>query len=181
MTKKQVDIGGALSNAFAVPVEEDSAPVNVLAGALGKSGGRAKKGDLDEAPHLLAVREAVAGMRNAAVTPEEYYDVISTVHLQISELIGLFEMGQVQREVAKASDSHQDLAERARFSLETIEQGLARLVNYLESQDEADLDEGLAQVESGYLDLDRTQDDALLEVEEDEDDDDDDDEDEEDE
>jgi hypothetical protein len=172
VTKKQVDIGGALSNAFAVPVEEDSAPVNVLAGALARSGGRAKKGELDEAPHLLAVREAVAGMRNGSATPEEFYEAIATVHLQISELIGLFEMTQVQRELAQASESHKDLAERARTSLETIEMGLARLVNYLESHDQADLEEGLAQVESGYLDLDRTQDDALLEVEDDEDEDD---------
>ncbi|MFN8607975.1 MAG: hypothetical protein U0931_10610 [Vulcanimicrobiota bacterium] len=171
MTKKSVDIGSALSNAFAVPVEEDSAPVNVLAGALGKPAGVRKQGELDEAPNLLAVRAAVLGLRDGSITPEDYFESISAVHLQISELIGLFEMPQVQRELAKASQLDQDLAERTRQGLEVVEQGLVRLVNYLESQDGADLDEGLALVESGYLDLDRTQDDALLEIEEDEDDD----------
>lgn len=168
MTRKPIDMG-ALSHALQAPVEPDSAPVNLLAGALSKRPGSAKQGELEESPHWLAVREAVEGLRNGKLTPEEYYDAISTVHLQISELLGLFEMGQVQRELAKADEENRQLAERTREGLQVVEQGLVRLVNYLESQENADLEEGLARVEAGYLDLDRTQDDALLLVEDEED------------
>lgn len=175
MTRKPIDMG-ALSNAFQVPVEPDSAPVNLLAGGGPKRSGPAKKGELEESPHLLAVRAAVEGMREGEVTPEEYYEAISTVHLQISELLGLFEMGQVQRELARADEQNRQLGERTRQGLLEVEQGLVRLVNFLESQENADLEEGLAQVETGYLELDRTQDDALLLVEDDEEEDDDEDE-----
>jgi len=48
-----------------------------------------------------------------------------------------------------------------------VEQGLDRLVNYWEGQEPADLEEGLARVESGYWELDQTQDEALLHVEDD--------------
>jgi hypothetical protein len=171
MTRKPVDIGGALSHVFQVPVEADSAPVNLLAGASARRSGAAKQGELDESPHLLAVRQAVDGIRNGDVTDEEYYQTVSTVHLQISELLGLFEMGQVQRELAQAGDEDRQLAERTRQGLMTVEQGLARLVNYLESQEKEDLEEGMAQVEAGYLELDQTQDDALLLVEDEEEDD----------
>lgn len=171
MTRKPVDMS-ALSNAFQMPVEEDSAPVNVLAGALGKrSGGSKKKGELEEAPHLLAVREAVEGLRNGAITAEEFDEALSKVHLQISELLELFDLGQVRRELAKADEENRQLAERTREGLQGVEQGLVRLMNYLESQEIEDLEEGLAQVEASYLDLDRTQDDALLLVEEDDDED----------
>lgn len=166
-----MDLGSALSNAFAMPVEEDSAPINMLAGALGKpAGGPKKKGELEESPHLLAVRAAVAGLRDGSVTPDEYHESISTVQVQISELLGLFEMAQVKRELARASESDQQLAERTRQGLEVVEQGLDRLLGYLESEEMDDMDEGLALVESGYLDLDRTQDDALLEIEDDDED-----------
>lgn len=170
MTRKPVDMG-ALSSAFTTPVEEDSAPVNVLAGALGKpSGSSKKKGELEESPHLLAVREAVEGIRNGAVTAEEYEVTISKVQLQISELLELFDMGRVQRELAKTDEIGRQLAERTREGLQGVEQGLARLTSYLESLDTEDLEEGLAQVEASYLDLDRTQDDALLLVEDDDED-----------
>lgn len=175
MTRKPIDMG-ALSNAFQVPVEPDSAPVNLVAGAVARRRGPARKGELEESPHLLAVRAAVEGLRNGDVTSEEYYDAISTVHLQISELLGLFDMGQVQRELAKADEANRQLAERTLEGLQAVEQGLGRLVNYLESQENSDLEEGLAQVEAGYLDLDRTQDDALLLVDDDEEEDDDEDE-----
>lgn len=175
MTRKPIDMG-ALTNALQAPVEPDSAPVNLMAGAIARRAGAAKKGELDESPHLLAVRSAVEGLSNGDVTSEEYYEAISTVHLQISELLGLFEMGQVQRELARAGEQDRQLAERTRDGLLEVGQGLERLVNFLESQENADLEEGLAQVEAGYLELDRTQDDALLLVEDDEEEDDDEDE-----
>ena len=181
MTRKPIDIGGVLSNALLAPVEADSDPVNLLAGPASRRPGAAKKGELDESPHLLAVREAVEGIRNGAVTEEEFYQAVSTVHLQISELLGLFEAGEMQRELATGEGENRELVERTREGLLMVEEGLARLVNFLESQEIEDLQEGLAQVEAGYLELDRTQDDALLLVDDEEDDDEEDDEDDEDE
>ncbi|MBT9581801.1 hypothetical protein IV102_00535 [bacterium] len=171
MNNKSLDIGGALSSAFAGPVEEDSAPVNVLAGALASHRGTAQKGALEDSPYLLAVRQAVAGLRAGSLPVEDYYVEISKVHQQISALIGLFEMQQVQRELALAGEDHQVLAGRTQLHLEQIEQALGRLVHYLDTQDMADLDEGLAQVEAGYLALDKTQDEALQMVEESDEDD----------
>jgi hypothetical protein len=158
--KKSVDIGGALSSAFSGPIEEDSAPINVLAGALASHRAQGK-GALEDSPHLLTVREAVAGLRSGTLTPEDYYLEISRVHRQISDLMGLFEMPQVQRELARADEPEQVLAEKTHEHLEDIEQALARLVNFLDSQEPADLAEGLAQLEAGYLALDQTQDEAL--------------------
>ncbi len=157
---------GALSSAFETPVEEDSAPVNVLAGALGKRPG-SSKGELEESPHLLAVRAAVEGLHNEAITAQEYHQTLSRVHQQIVELLQLFDLGRVKRELEKTSEEGRLLAERTFEGLQAVEQGLVRL---MESQENEDLLEGLAQVEQGYLDLDRTQDDALLLVEDEDDD-----------
>ena len=171
MHNKNLDIGGALTSAFAGPVEEDSAPVNVLAGALASHKGAGQKGSLQDSPYLLAVRQAVAGLRDGSLSGEDYYVEISKVHQQISALIGLFEMQQVQRELALADETQQDLAERTQLNLEQIEQALGRLVSYLDTQDMADLEEGLTQVEAGYLALDKTHDEALQMVEESDEDD----------
>lgn len=161
MTEKQVDIGGTLAGALTSPVEADSAPVNVLAGALAAHKGEGKKGALEESPHLLAVREAVSGLRAGTLPPDDYYLAVSKVHQKICELLGLFEMAQVQRELEKASEAEQNLADQTEEDLAQIEEGLARLVNYLDTGELVDLEEGLAQVEAGYLALDKTHDLAI--------------------
>lgn len=171
MTKKQVDIGGALAGAFTGQVEPDSAPVNVLAGALAAHQGGGKKSPLEESPHLLSVREAVAGLRSQTLAPEDFYVAISKVHQQISELLGLFEMPQVQRELERASENEQNLADQTEEDLGQIEEGLARLVSYLDSQDPSDLEEGLVQVEAGYKSLDKSHDQAIEMADDDEEDD----------
>lgn len=160
MKGKSVDLGGALSQAFAAPVEEDSAPVNLLAGALARPSG-SRKSPLESAPHLLAVREAVAALRAGTLDDEGFYKAISGVHQQISDLLGLFELPQVQQELATRPEEAQLLAETTRTNLEQIEAGLGDLVNYLESRNPDHLEEGLSQVEEGYLALDKTQDQAL--------------------
>lgn len=161
MDKKPVDLGGALSQAFAVPVEDDSAPVDVLAGALGARPPGSGKSPLESAPNLLAVREAVAGLRAGSLDDEGYYKAISLVHQQITELLGLFELPQVQQELATRPEEARILAETTRTNLEQIEDGLGQLVNYLDTRESEDLEEGLREVEEGYRALDQTQDRAL--------------------
>ena len=163
------DISGAIRGALAGDIEDDSAPLDVMAGERRGQKGPGKT-PLEQASNLLKVREAAEGLRSGTLSPEDYLARLTAVHQAISNVLGIFEMPQVTGEMARMDEESLQLVEATRHSLEQIEEGLARMVNHLDDPEGEELEQGLAQVEAGYVALDQTHDECLEQVDDEDED-----------
>lgn len=150
-----LDIGGAIQGALAKEVEEDAPPIDLLEAAPGESG-RARS-PIQEAPFWIALREAVAALRAEELDGDGFVEKIRPIYFHISQLIDLFSLPQVSGQLDRASPEEQRLAGAAEDCLRLIESGIERLIEYLEELNPICLEEGLARIEKGYLDLEATQ------------------------
>ena len=175
MDNENLDLTGTLAGALQNRnQEEDAPPFSLLAGAPGR-GSKTEKVSLEEAGNLLTLRQAQERILQNAIPIPEFVQIVTHVRKQVSELLDLYDVDEVNKELEKTDSAQRKVAEDTYNCLDQIEKGIERMLAYAQSHDPNDLKSGLEQVEAGYESLDRVQDEAIRIVEDAEEEDDEDD------
>lgn len=160
--QKPLDIGGAIKGALELPFEEDKPGLDVTASGPRRVGrGSDEKTELDESVALTTLREACRSILDGTMDEETFYATVSKIHQHITGVLAVFELPQVQRELGLTDPEQRELAQVTRESLLLLEGGIAQLVQFLETNDQTELEQGMATVEKAFAALDSAQDEAL--------------------
>ncbi len=160
--QKPLDIGGAIQGALELPYEEDRPGLDVTASGPRRTRGESEeKTDLDNSLALTTLRDACKGVVDGSLDEEAFYVTVSKIHQHITGVLAVFDLPQVQRELGLTDPEQRQLAESTHESLVRLEGGIAQLVQFLETNDPAELEQGMAIVEEAFAALDTAQDEAL--------------------
>ncbi len=137
------------------PGEDDTPPLDVmqLAGLMGRS-----KVPLEQSGHLLAMRDAYAGLDSGRLTRDEYLAKVNEVLGVFQTAVDVFELPHIKRVEAKQPEEKRLIIERTR-------EDFKRLLGAALEMKNGDPRRGLDMLEASMKGLDETQDDALNAVE----------------
>ena len=113
----------------------------------------AKRIPLEQGPAWLFVHRIVTEFKQQQLTLDEFLDKVESLQQKASQQFGIF-TSQVKQTVNQASEPTRESALVLQEGLASIVEGCGRLLDYADTQNWADIDDGLSLIEVGFRDLD---------------------------
>lgn len=154
-----VGMGGALlaARAAAEGEEEDGDPFELLAEDKHPRG----KVPLHKAKNLLKLRAMRTGILTGEVTLEEFEVTVEEIYHVANNALNLFQLPSVRKRETKLTPEQAQVYEDSRAYLSDLVTGIDRMLQYCQTEDRADLEEGMEKVENAMIGISKTQDAAI--------------------
>ncbi|MBX3165810.1 MAG: hypothetical protein KF760_00305 [Candidatus Eremiobacteraeota bacterium] len=134
--------GGAIQSAISqAGDEEDEEGVNVVSGGGLSGEGVDESGEL---PYVILLKQAVAGLKAGVLTEEQFVEGVSKLDVITDNALRVYAIPTVKKDLpGKLTDHQNEIVNALEVELHRLKEGLTVLLNYPNTQDQADLDSGL--------------------------------------
>lgn len=145
-------------------LEDDEAPLDVSESFDSPEGGAEDpfhKVPLEQASNLIRLRRAVAAVKSGQMTVDKFTATVKSFIQPLEDGIHLMQSAPVQKQIAELPEDQLPIFTHLSENLKQLLGGLKTLANYKQSEDPADLDNGMSIIEDAMVGLDQTQDQAI--------------------
>ncbi|MDQ7821187.1 MAG: hypothetical protein RDV48_00195 [Candidatus Eremiobacteraeota bacterium] len=140
-----------------LPLDDDALAINAVAGEV-RTPGKMGKIPIEEAKTLNVLRDICEKIQSGTIPLEEFKKTHAKIQNIASIGVALWDTEAGKHLVGKLEGEEKELADKQHQEFRNFNEGVARIGNYLKSNDLKDVAEGFKMAEKAMVTLDQIQD-----------------------
>lgn len=141
--------------------EDDENEISVMAGEPGVTGAGHRSIPLDQAKNFIALRDAADDVLAGRVDGAKYKATVGRIKMVAMMGLKVFESDVARERFATLPEEERAATSLMELGFRRLHDGVTRMEAWLDSSDEADVQEGWREAEQGWIDIDQAQEMAL--------------------